>query len=140
MEQPNLKGYGFAAASILLVTFAQLAMKWGMSQLPAPGLAWLDIATHWMPEIWVLAGIGAYAASLGCWMMALHSLPLNRAYPLLSISYGLVYLLAGIMPFLHEHYSLVKTLGVVLIVAGVVLINTRPSSAADNRDRASPSP
>lgn len=125
MTASSSRGYLFAGASILLVTFAQLAMKWGMTQLPGFGVEWLAFATYWQPQLLVLAGIAAYATSMGCWMMALHSLPLNRAYPLLSISYGLVYLLAGALPFFAEHYSLVKSAGVVLIVAGVVLINLR---------------
>ncbi|MFE8070253.1 4-amino-4-deoxy-L-arabinose-phosphoundecaprenol flippase subunit ArnF [Marinobacteraceae bacterium S3BR75-40.1] len=123
-----MRGYLFAGASILLVTFAQLAMKWGMMQLPGPA--------HWLALLWhpgaellplglVAAGIAAYATSLGCWMAALHSLPLSRAYPLLSLSYGLVYLLAGLLPWLDEDYSVTKTLGVLLIVGGVILINGR---------------
>jgi len=125
MAADQVKGYLFAGFSVLLVTFAQLAMKWGMDHLPPLSMEWLQFAMYWQAQCWVMAGIAAYVASLGCWMTALHSLPLNRAYPLLSISYGLVYVLAGALPIFAEHYSLLKSAGVLLIVAGVVLINGR---------------
>ncbi|WP_097458733.1 4-amino-4-deoxy-L-arabinose-phosphoundecaprenol flippase subunit ArnF [Mangrovitalea sediminis] len=123
-----MRGYLFAGASILLTTYAQLAMKWGMSHLP-PLHDLLAILSHWQAHLGMLllvfSGLVAYAASLGCWMAALHDLPLNRAYPLLSISYALVYLVAGALPWFNEPYSMIRSLGVGLIVVGVVLINQR---------------
>lgn len=123
-----MRGYLFAGSSIALVTCAQLAMKWGMIRLPElAGMA--AILTHPAPYVGalaaVLAGIAAYGLSLGCWMAALNDLPLNRAYPLLSLSYGLVYILAGALPWFNEGYSLSRSLGVALIVLGVALINSR---------------
>lgn len=123
-------GYLFAALSIVLTTYAQLAMKWGMSHLP-PLHDLLVIVGHWHDHFAMLAlvfsGLCGYVASMGCWMAALHSLPLNRAYPLLSISYALVYLVAGALPWFDEPYSMVRSLGVALIVIGVALINRRPA-------------
>ena len=121
-------GYVFAALSIVLTTYAQLAMKWGMSHLP-PVQDLLATLLHWPEHLGMLAlvfsGLCGYVASMGCWMAALHSLPLNRAYPLLSISYALVYVTAGALPWFDEPYSMVRSLGVALIVAGVALINRR---------------
>lgn len=123
-----MRGYVFAGGSILLTTYAQLAMKWGMSHLP-PLSDLAGILLHWHQHLGMLllvfSGLVAYASSLGCWMAALHDLPLNRAYPLLSISYALVYIVAGALPWFHEPYSLIRSLGVGFIVAGVVLINQR---------------
>jgi len=123
-----MRGYLFAGASITLVTFAQLAMKWGMIRLPElnalPAIL-PHLGLYMKPLTAVAAGIAAYALSLGCWMAALNDLPLNRAYPLLSLSYGLVYVLAGAIPWFNEGYSLLRSLGVALIVLGVALINSR---------------
>ncbi|TBW47901.1 4-amino-4-deoxy-L-arabinose-phosphoundecaprenol flippase subunit ArnF [Marinobacter halodurans] len=130
-----MRRYLAAGSSVLLVSFAQLAMKWGMTQLPDPRQwlqLWQDIGLYTAPLSAVAAGIIAYAVSMGCWMVALHSLPLSRAYPMLSLSYGLVYLLAGTLPGFDEEYSIIRSLGVALIAGGVILINWRMRAATSN--------
>lgn len=121
-----MRGYIYAACSVLLVTLAQLVMKWGMSHLSL-GNEWQLNSSFIQSNInsigYVCSGLLAYALSMVCWMAALNTLALNRAYPLLSISYGLVYLLAIFLPGFNETFSLIRSLGVCLIVAGVVLIH-----------------
>lgn len=58
-------------------------------------------------------------------VFALRHLPLNRAYPLLSVSYALVYLAAVILPWFNESATLLKTLGTLFILFGVGLINSK---------------
>ena len=65
----------------------------------------------------------AYALSMLCWLLALKHLPLSRAYSWLSLSYALVYLGAALLPGLGEPLSLPRTLGVGLVIAGVIAIN-----------------
>lgn len=130
-------GYLYAATSVILVTFAQLAMKWGMTQMPAVhdwSLAWTFVQNFIGPIVFVCLGLLAYLLSMISWMAALNSLSLNRAYPLLSISYGLVYVLAIMLPGFNESFSLVRSLGVCLIVAGVVLIHWHSSSNLEKPD------
>nr|WP_279432878.1 4-amino-4-deoxy-L-arabinose-phosphoundecaprenol flippase subunit ArnF [Pseudomonas aeruginosa] len=76
------------------------------------------------------AAVAAYAASLLCWLAALRHLPLGRAYSLLSASYALVYLLAASLPAFDETFSTSKTLGVGLVVLGVLTVNARRTAAA----------
>lgn len=79
--RPAIKGYLYVLGSILLVTLAQLAMKWGVMQLPA-WQASLDIMlAHPVPLLVITAGVGCYALSLLCWLAALYFTPLNIAYP-----------------------------------------------------------
>ncbi|WP_413739060.1 4-amino-4-deoxy-L-arabinose-phosphoundecaprenol flippase subunit ArnF [Sodalis sp. RH21] len=121
-----MKGYAWAAGSLLLVTLAQLLMKWGMQQLPHPALTELTpmLATRCgIPLLAVACGIGGYALSMLCWFNALLYLPLSLAYPLLSLSYVLVYLGAILLPGFNESATALKTLGVVFILLGVGLIN-----------------
>lgn len=118
----------WALGSVLLVSSAQLGMRWGMSRLPSPEL-WLH------PGVWaqqdlaavlvIAAAIIAYGLSTLAWLMALRDLPLSRAYSLLSVSYVLVYALAAALPFFHETFTVSKTIGVMLIVTGVLTINLR---------------
>ncbi|AAY37734.1 4-amino-4-deoxy-L-arabinose-phospho-UDP flippase [Pseudomonas syringae pv. syringae] len=117
-----------AMASVALVSAAQLGMRWSMSRLPSP-VQWLEMQEHAQLDLSALrvvcASITAYALSMLFWLLALRVLPLSRAYSLLSISYALVYTLAATLPFFHETFTVSKTVGVSLIVAGVLTINLR---------------
>ncbi|MDK1703429.1 4-amino-4-deoxy-L-arabinose-phosphoundecaprenol flippase subunit ArnF [Serratia rubidaea] len=120
------KGYVWGIASVLLVSVAQLLMKWGMMQLPPLSLSMtLSMAESLTPLLAVVAGVAGYGLSMLCWLMALRTLALSRAYPLLSISYALVYLAAVALPWFNESASLPKSLGTLLILLGVWLITRR---------------
>ena len=122
------RGFALASGSVLLVSGAQLGMRWSMTRLPQPS-QWLDAISQGdvsLPALaMVVAAIIAYALSMLCWLLALRDLPLGRAYSLLSISYALVYLLAASLPVFHESFTLSKTLGVTLVILGVLTINSR---------------
>ncbi|MCH4901927.1 MULTISPECIES: 4-amino-4-deoxy-L-arabinose-phosphoundecaprenol flippase subunit ArnF [Pseudomonas] len=127
------RGIFFALASVLLVSVAQLSMRWSMTRLPRPD-QWLSVqSVDSVALAVVLAAIFAYALSMLCWLAALRDLPLGRAYSLLSISYALVYLLAASLPLFNESFSFSKSLGVALVMLGVITINTRPARAPELR-------
>lgn len=130
------RGIGFALASVGLVSSAQLGMRWSMTRLPQPE-QWLTALSAGSVDLSalavVMAAIVAYALSMLCWLAALRDLPLGRAYSLLSISYALVYLLAASLPLFNESFSFTKSLGVALVMLGVITINSRPSRAPEFR-------
>ncbi|KHN54730.1 4-amino-4-deoxy-L-arabinose-phosphoundecaprenol flippase subunit ArnF [Pectobacterium fontis] len=122
------RGYFWAMCSIVLASAAQVLMKSGMVLLPSISV------THWpsfnaltagWPAAAVLSGIVCYGLSMVCWFMVLRYLPLSHAYPLISLSYVVVYMAAVILPWLNEPTSLRKSLGVLIILLGVWLINRR---------------
>lgn len=126
-----MKGYAWGGASVMLVTLAQLLMKWGMVQIPLVSFADVSpalLGDYCRPLLAVGGGILGYALSMLCWFFALRFLPLNRAYPLLGISYALVYLAAVILPWFNETASLQKSLGTLFILLGVGLIHRKPAS------------
>jgi undecaprenyl phosphate-alpha-L-ara4N flippase subunit ArnF len=126
------RGITFALGSVLLVSAAQLGMRWSMSRLPSPE-HWLTTSIDLSAVAVVLVAIFAYALSMLCWLAALRDLPLGRAYSLLSISYALVYLLAASLPLFNEAFSLSKTIGVALVILGVITINSRPARSRELR-------
>jgi len=126
------RGITFALGSVALVSAAQLGMRWSMTRLPSPE-QWLGANIDVHAVAVVLAAILAYALSMLCWLVALRDLPLGRAYSLLSISYALVYLAAASLPLFHEDFSLSKSLGVALVILGVITINSRPVHAPELR-------
>ncbi|WP_278939019.1 4-amino-4-deoxy-L-arabinose-phosphoundecaprenol flippase subunit ArnF [Pseudomonas helleri] len=129
------RGFTFACSSVLLVSGAQLGMRWSMTRLPEP-TKWLEAISQGDVSISALAvvfaAIMAYALSMLCWLLALRDLPLGRAYSLLSFSYALVYLLAASLPVFHESFTLSKTLGVALVILGVLTINSRRTPSSRN--------
>lgn len=122
------RGLAFASGSVLLVSGAQLGMRWSMTRLQEPA-QWLNAISHGDVSLSALAvvsaAIAAYALSMLFWLLALRDLPLGRAYSLLSVSYALVYLLAASLPIFDERFTLSKTLGVTLVILGVLTINSR---------------
>lgn len=125
-----MKGYLWGGASVLLVTMAQLLMKWGMVQVPwfsLPDINILFVNNHLSALTAVFSGLCGYALSMACWFFALRVLPLNRAYTLLSLSYALVYIAAVTLPWFNESISLTKTLGGMLILTGVWVIHSKPA-------------
>ncbi|WP_321149964.1 4-amino-4-deoxy-L-arabinose-phosphoundecaprenol flippase subunit ArnF [Aeromonas jandaei] len=123
-----MKGYLYVLGSIVLVTVAQLCMKWGAISLPAWQAEPAVMLAHPLPLLTIAIGILCYGLSLLCWLAALHSTPLNIAYPLLSTSYGLVYLLAVSMPAFAEPLVASKAAGVALIFFGAVLVGSKPAT------------
>ncbi|CRM00568.1 MULTISPECIES: 4-amino-4-deoxy-L-arabinose-phosphoundecaprenol flippase subunit ArnF [Pseudomonas] len=129
----RVQGFALALGSVGLVSVAQLGMRWSMTRLPLPH-EWLTARIDLDALGVVMLAICAYALSMLCWLGALKHLPLGRAYSLLSISYALVYLLAASLPVFNEHFSLSKTLGVALVILGVLIINSRRASATSPRN------
>ena len=133
----RLQGFALALGSVGLVSAAQLGMRWSMTRLPLP-TEWLAAFTRNSIDLSalgvVILAIIAYALSMLCWLGALKHLPLGRAYSLLSISYALVYLLAASLPVFNEAFSLSKTLGVALVILGVLVINSRRACTSSPRN------
>lgn len=129
------RGWVFAMGSVVSVSGAQLGMRWSMTRLPEPA-QWLAAINQGDVSLTalgvVLAAIMAYAFSMLCWLLALRDVPLGRAYSLLSISYALVYLLAASLPMFNESFTLSKTLGVTLVILGVLTINSRRTPSSRN--------
>jgi multidrug transporter EmrE-like cation transporter len=72
----------------------------------------------------VILGVALYAASVVNWLVVLKRLDLGLAYPLMSLGYIATFLL-GLWLF-NEPYSHTRLLGILVIIAGVVLL-TRPA-------------
>lgn len=123
------RGYFFAGISVVLASLAQLSMKWGMSHLP-PFIGNILALQFWYESgpalLFVSSGVIAYILSMLCWLQTLQRLPLNKAYPMLSISYALVYILSVSLPWFHQRFSVAQCLGVALITLGVVLTLSSP--------------
>jgi multidrug transporter EmrE-like cation transporter len=117
------------SASIVLSALGQLGMKAGMQNLRlarAGGeLAWSLAASSPLRGalVWTVAGLCAYGLSLLAWLAVLVRYRLSYAYPLLALSYVLVYVGATSWSQLAEPATPERTIGTLLILAGVALVS-----------------
>ena len=120
-----MKGVRWALLSVLLVSVAQLLLRYAMTNLPPVDFSGAFVLAALQSQkalLILLAGLLGYVASMACWYFALHRLALSKAYALLSLSYILVGAAAIWLPGWHEPFSLRGGLGVLLIMAGVLVI------------------
>jgi len=100
---------------------AQLFMKTGLhtitiSDLETAMQSWTVFPFH---TALILVGIIIYVVSMVVWVYALKGHKLSKAYPLLSLGYVVVYVLATIWPGVQEPFTTQKSIGIALIVFGV---------------------
>jgi undecaprenyl phosphate-alpha-L-ara4N flippase subunit ArnF len=125
------------ACSVVLSACAQLLMKAGMLAITGgegSGLTQiLQMALHDATVLGLIgAGLLCYALSMLAWLMALTGYRLSIAYPMLGISYVLVYLGAIVWQRIGEDFSLLRSAGIVLVLIGVVLVNLRDTDKNGN--------
>lgn len=110
--------------TVLFNVSGQLLMKRGMTMVgPITGDLSLLIGSLGKAFLnpYVLAGVGAYAASSIFWLILLSRVDLSYAYPALSLGYVLITLVSVL--FLGEHVSALRWAGVIVICVGVILIS-----------------
>lgn len=118
-------GLMLLACAISLSALGQLFMKVGMQALHAVGGSPVSMSLSALhaPILWTVAGLSSYFISLLAWLAVLVRYPLSFAYPLVSLSYVLVYLGATHWPGLMEQATPLRTAGILLILAGVALVS-----------------
>lgn len=120
-------GAAALSASIVLSALGQLGMKAGMQNLKlarAGGeIVWSAVSSPPLRDavLFTAAGLAAYGLSLLAWLAVLVRYRLSYAYPLLALSYVLVYAGATQWPALAEAATPQRTIGTLLILAGVGL-------------------
>jgi undecaprenyl phosphate-alpha-L-ara4N flippase subunit ArnF len=121
-------GIAHLATSIVASALAQLFMKAGMVALHAQDQAlgsMIDILSALLfseAGAWVIGGLFCYGVSIVAWLRVLSTYALSYAYPMLGISYILVYVGAVIWPRLAEPVSIPRLGGILLVVAGIMLV------------------
>ncbi|MFA6170129.1 MAG: EamA family transporter [Candidatus Margulisiibacteriota bacterium] len=117
-----MTNYLIMVTSILLAVAGQLMMKKGMVAFGA--FPFNQLLVKIIPMVlnpWVFFGFVCFGLSSLFWLVVLSRLPLSLVYPMVSIGYVLVALVS--MYLFREPVSAVRWLGIVVIVAGVILIS-----------------
>lgn len=123
-------GLLLVCCSVLLVSAAQLLLKNAVMNSHALNDMRVIVAQMPLKIVGPLGGgLLCYAISVLIWQRALGELPLSIAYPLLSLSYPLVYLAALLLPGFTEAISPQRMCGLIFILIGVVLLAPRSNNA-----------
>jgi multidrug transporter EmrE-like cation transporter len=117
-------GYVYILLTVFFTTYGQIVLKWQMPDSEALPLGFSDkflfliklIFTPWIFSTFV----AAFLASL-TWMAALTKFEISYAYPFMSASLILVFILGVIL--LNENYSNMKMIGSLLIIFGITVLS-----------------
>lgn len=117
-------GYLYILGTILFTVYGQMILKWRITQL-----SWVPDTSGIVPMItgylkflidpFILSGfVSAFVASV-FWMLAMTKFEITFAYPFMSLSPALVFLLGVLL--LGETFTLGKLLGLIIIIAGIIV-------------------
>ena len=112
-----------AVTSIVMSVAAQFALKAGMTEiksgLPPLESAGMHSLVPFLTNKWLILGFALYGLGAIVWLSVLTRWDVSKAYPLV----GLGFVLSLVVGFaLGEMVTLGRILGVLLIVAGVVVV------------------
>jgi len=116
--------YLYIFGTIIFTVYGQMILKWriktlGWSMTNGNILEKVVCYLKLLFDPFILSGfIGAFIASI-CWTMAMTKFEITYAYPFMSISPAIVFLL-GIF-ILNETFTIGKIIGLVLIILGIII-------------------
>jgi multidrug transporter EmrE-like cation transporter len=112
--------------SVSISAIAQITLKYGMSS-PAvqQGLSgnWLETVLAVISSFYVWLGLSLYAMGAVLWLGVLAKIEVSIAYPFVGLGFILT-LLFGVF-LLGEAFSLIRLIGTILVVLGIVLVTYR---------------
>jgi drug/metabolite transporter (DMT)-like permease len=119
----RLTDFSILCGGVLLNALAQLGLKAATDvtgPLASPGTPMLRRSLELLTVPWLWVALGCYGVSVIVWLIGLSRVPVNQAYPLLSLGYviniGLAWWLLGEVP------NVQRVAGILVIVLGVVVV------------------
>ena len=106
--------------TVLLTAAAQILLKVGADFSAANNSVWSWLGLAELGSWWTWLGIFAFVASFGGWLYALRFLPLGLAFALTNGVH--IFVPLGSWLFLGEHISLLRGSGILIIIAGILLL------------------
>jgi multidrug transporter EmrE-like cation transporter len=106
--------------TVLLTAAAQILLKVGADGSAANNSLWSWLGLAELSSAWTWLGILAFVASFGGWLYALRFLPLGLAFALTNGVH--IFVPLGSWLFLGEHISLLRGSGILVIIAGILLL------------------
>lgn len=115
-------GYAYIFATIFFTVYGQIVLKWQVDKagaLPAETFEKLLFLAKLLMNPIVLSGfLSAFIASL-FWMAAMSKFDISYAYPFMSLSFVLVFILSIFL--FQDPVTVQKVIGLGLIVLGIIV-------------------
>ena len=115
-------GFIYIMGTIIFTVYGQLILKWRLNHfgnLPINLIEKLIFLLKAVFDPFIFSGLlAAFVASL-FWMLAMTKFQLSYAYPFMSLSFVLVFLLS--VGLFHEVITWQKVLGLIFVVIGIVI-------------------
>jgi drug/metabolite transporter (DMT)-like permease len=106
--------------TVLLTAAAQILLKIGADGSAADDSVFSWLGFRELASGWTWLGILAFVASFGGWLYALRFLPLGLAFALTNGVH--IFVPLGSWLFLHERIGLLRGSGILVIIAGILLL------------------
>ncbi|MUV36479.1 putative 4-amino-4-deoxy-L-arabinose-phosphoundecaprenol flippase subunit ArnE [Lentibacillus sp. JNUCC-1] len=116
-------GYLYILGTISFTVYGQLILKWKIDQYGALPEALWDKAVFLIQLLfnpWILSGFAAAFIAALCWMAAMTKFDISYAYPFMSLSFVLVFIISAFL--FAEPVTLQKSIGMALIVLGIIVM------------------
>lgn len=112
----------FIIICILCVSFGQISLKAGVSQIEVIDLSHVDSKTLFniITNKFIFLGLMLHAIIIPLWLFILLKSDISFAYPLISLSYLFTAILA--LTVLNEHITIYRWVGISIIVIGSYFI------------------
>jgi drug/metabolite transporter (DMT)-like permease len=115
-------GYTYIIGTIAFTVYGQLILKWRINQFanwPESTLSKILFLLKSIMDPFIFSGLlAAFIASL-FWMAAMTKFQLSYAYPFMSLSFVLVFLLSACL--FHEVVTWQKVVGLIFVILGIVI-------------------
>lgn len=115
-------GLLYVLSTVIFTVYGQLVIKWQVTMagpLPVYFSGKLLYLLHLLLNPWIISALAAAFIAALSWMSAMTKLELSYAYPFMSLSFVLVFVLSGLL--FHESLTIPKVLGLTLIIVGVIV-------------------
>ena len=115
-------GYLYIVLTILLTVYGQVVVKWRVMMagpLPEEGTGKVSFLIRLVLDPLVISSFLAAFFAAVSWMAAMTKFELSYAYPFMSASFVLVFLLSVLL--FHEQVTATKLAGLSLIVMGIII-------------------
>ncbi|GAB3794512.1 EamA family transporter [Virgibacillus kimchii] len=116
-------GYFYIFGTIIFTVYGQLILKWKIDQYGSLPEEFWDRITFLLQLLlnpWIISGFfAAFLAALS-WMAAMTKFDISYAYPFMSLSFVLVFILSAFL--FGEPVSFQKIAGFSLIVLGIIIM------------------
>ncbi|MCK4511938.1 EamA family transporter [bacterium] len=117
-----MKGIPLILLAVMLGATGQIIMKKGMmiyGEVSA-GSVWSQLVPILkVPQVFI--GFLCYGISAVLWIAVVSNVDLSLAYPMVSLAYVIVFIASWLL--LGEHISALRVAGLVIIIAGVLVIS-----------------